>query len=83
MKKANPKDGRSPSELITNQIEELADWRGALLAQLRKLVLDAVPDLTELMEVGYGGVGSRRECRGRRRLQRSCQTELLQRRVFG
>jgi hypothetical protein len=47
MKNANPKDGRSPSELITNMIEELADWRGALLAQLRKLILDAAPDLTE------------------------------------
>src|SRR5262249_2385323 len=47
MKNANPKDGRSPSELITNQIEELADWRGTLLAQLRKLILDAAPDLTE------------------------------------
>jgi hypothetical protein len=47
MKNANPKDGVSPSELITNQIEELADWRGALLAQLRKLILDAAPDLTE------------------------------------
>jgi len=47
MKNANPKDDRSPSELITNQIEELADWRGTLLAQLRKLILDAAPDLTE------------------------------------
>jgi len=47
MKKANPKDGKSPSELITDQIEELADWRGTLLAQLRKLILDAAPDLTE------------------------------------
>ena len=47
MKNANPKDGRSPSELITNQIEELADWRGTILAQLRKLILDAAPDLTE------------------------------------
>ena len=47
MKKAHPKDGISPSELITNQIEELADWRGTLLAQLRKLILDAAPDLTE------------------------------------
>ncbi len=47
MKNANPKDGKSPSELITNQIEELADWRGKLLAQLRKLILDAAPELTE------------------------------------
>jgi hypothetical protein len=47
MKKSALKDGRSPSELITNQIEELADWRGKLLAQLRQLILDAAPDLTE------------------------------------
>ena len=47
MKNANPKDGRSPSDLISDQIEELADWRGTLLAQLRKLILDAAPDLTE------------------------------------
>jgi hypothetical protein len=47
MKNAKPKDGGSPSELITNQIEELADWRGTLLSQLRKLILDAAPDLTE------------------------------------
>jgi len=47
MKYANPKDERSPSELITDQIEALADWRGKLLAQLRKLILDAAPDLIE------------------------------------
>ena len=47
MKNAAPKDGRSPSELITSQIEELADWRGKLLSQLRRLILDAAPDLTE------------------------------------
>jgi len=47
MKNAKSKDGRSPSELITNQIEELADWRGTLLSQLRKLIFDAAPDLTE------------------------------------
>lgn len=47
MKNAAPKDGKSPSELITRQIEELADWRGKLLSQLRRLILDAAPDLTE------------------------------------
>ena len=47
MNNANPKDGRSPSELISDQIEALADWRGKLLAQLRKLILDAAPELTE------------------------------------
>lgn len=47
MKNATPKDGRSPSELITSQIEEFTDWRGKLLSQLRRLILDAAPDLTE------------------------------------
>ena len=47
MKNITPKDDRPPSELITQQIEELGDWRGKLLAQLRKLILDAAPEVTE------------------------------------
>ena len=47
MKKADSKDGRTPSQLITNQIAELADWRGKMLARLRKLILEAAPDITE------------------------------------
>ena len=35
------------SQLIDNRITELADWRGKTLARIRKLVLDAVPDLVE------------------------------------
>ncbi len=35
------------SELITNQIAELGDWRGSLLAKLRAVILDASPDITE------------------------------------
>ena len=35
------------SERITNYIHELADWRGKLLARLRKLILEAGPDLVE------------------------------------
>ena len=41
------KDGITPSQLITNQIAELADWRGNILARLRELILDAAPDITE------------------------------------
>jgi hypothetical protein len=41
------KDGMTPSELITNQIASLPDWRGALLARLRALILDAAPGITE------------------------------------
>jgi len=37
----------TPSQLITNQIASLGDWRGALLAQLRSLILEAVPGITE------------------------------------
>jgi len=47
MNKAEPRDGPTPSQLITNQIAELADWRGKMLARLRKLILEAAPDLTE------------------------------------
>src|SRR5262245_41434178 len=36
-----------PSEQITNHIHELADWRGKMLARLRKLILDAAPDIVE------------------------------------
>ncbi len=39
--------GESPSELIDARIAELDDWRGALLARLRKLVHDADPDVVE------------------------------------
>jgi hypothetical protein len=35
------------SERITNYIDGLADWRGKVLGQLRKLVRDAAPDVIE------------------------------------
>lgn len=41
------KNVMTPSQLITNQITELADWRGKLLARLRKLILETAPDITE------------------------------------
>ncbi len=47
MKKTDSKDGLTPSQLITNQIAELADWRGKMLARLRKVILEADPDITE------------------------------------
>jgi hypothetical protein len=37
----------SASRLIDQRIEELDDWRGALLARLRKLIKDADPDVVE------------------------------------
>lgn len=35
------------SELIDKRIAELDDWRGAVIARVRKLIRDAVPDLVE------------------------------------
>ena len=36
-----------PSERIDQQIAELADWRGQMIARLRKLILEADPDISE------------------------------------
>ncbi|MGH9338850.1 MAG: DUF1801 domain-containing protein [Acidobacteriota bacterium] len=47
MKKAPTGGGPNASRLITNQITELDDWRGKMLAQLRQVIVDAAPDLTE------------------------------------
>jgi len=38
---------KTPSQLITHQIAELGDWRGKLIARLRKLILEADPDMIE------------------------------------
>jgi len=43
-KKTGEKD---PSELIDQRIEELGDWRGATLAQVRKIIKQADPDVVE------------------------------------
>jgi hypothetical protein len=37
----------NPSQLITNYIAELGDWRGDTLARLRKLILEADPEIVE------------------------------------
>jgi hypothetical protein len=47
MKKTDSKDNLTPSQHIDKHINELTDWRGKLLARLRKLILDAAPELTE------------------------------------
>jgi hypothetical protein len=47
MKKADSKDTLTPSQRITNHIAELADWRGEMLARLRKLILEADPAMVE------------------------------------
>lgn len=47
MKQTDSKDGITPSQLIDNQIAELADWRGKMLARLRILVHEAAPNIIE------------------------------------
>jgi len=36
-----------PSKLIDKQIAELKDWRGQVIARLRKIIHDADPEITE------------------------------------
>ena len=47
MKEATTTMNTSPSELIDGRIKELGDWRGEMLAQIRKLVKQADPDVVE------------------------------------
>jgi len=47
MKKPASKSGPNPSQLIAKQIAELGDWRGAIYARLRKLIIEAALDMTE------------------------------------
>lgn len=47
MKTTDSQDSLTPSQRITNQIAELTDWRGKMLARLRKLIHEAAPDITE------------------------------------
>lgn len=50
---AKPKTGAQataagdPSRLIDARIEELADWRGEMLARIRKVIRQADPDVVE------------------------------------
>jgi hypothetical protein len=39
--------GQSPSELISQRIAELGDWRGETLGRMRKLIKQADPDVVE------------------------------------
>ena len=47
MKKAALSNGPSASQQIDERIAALGDWRGEALARVRKLVLQADPDVTE------------------------------------
>jgi hypothetical protein len=47
MRKSTLDANMTASQRITGHIAEFADWRGALLARLRKLIREADPALTE------------------------------------
>lgn len=47
MENSNPKESVTASQRITNYTAELGDWRGELLVRLRRLILEAVPELLE------------------------------------
>jgi hypothetical protein len=47
MKKSSPIDSQPASDLISNRIAELDDWRGATLARMRELIKQADPDVLE------------------------------------
>jgi len=47
MKKTDISQSKSPSQLITERIAELGDWRGETLAHVRKLIKEADPNITE------------------------------------
>jgi hypothetical protein len=53
MKKGEQATGKEASRLIDQRIEELGGWRGETLARMRKLILEADPEVAE--EWKWGG----------------------------
>jgi hypothetical protein len=47
MEKSGASQGQSASELISNRIAELGDWRGETLGRMRKLIKETDPDVVE------------------------------------
>ena len=47
MNQSNSNEAMTPSERIDRQIEELNDWRGGVIARVRRLVLESSPDIRE------------------------------------
>src|SRR4051794_10437500 len=47
MPKTDDTKAESPSKLIDGRIKELGDWRGDMLATVRKLIKDADPKVVE------------------------------------
>src|SRR5712671_2424969 len=47
MKKSSASPDQSASQLISQRIAELGDWRGETLSRMRKLIQQADPDVVE------------------------------------
>jgi len=47
MKKSSASQGQSASQLISQRIAELGDWRGETLSRMRNLIKQADPDVVE------------------------------------
>jgi hypothetical protein len=47
MEKSGASEGRSASELISQRIADLGDWRGETLSRMRRLITEADPDVVE------------------------------------
>ena len=47
MKTSGPQKGKPPAQMIDERIEELGDWRGEMLSQLRSLIKQADPGVVE------------------------------------
>ncbi|HVE41921.1 MAG TPA: DUF1801 domain-containing protein [Planctomycetota bacterium] len=45
--KKNAPQGQSAAALIDQRIQELGDWRGTTLARVRRLILEADPEIVE------------------------------------
>jgi hypothetical protein len=53
MAKSASQEGKPPAQLIDERIQELGDWRGKTLSQLRALIKQADPEVVE--EWKWGG----------------------------
>ncbi|MDQ6697177.1 MAG: DUF1801 domain-containing protein [Actinomycetota bacterium] len=47
MNQSESNAGQSAAERIDDRIAELGDWRGETLSRMRKLIMEAVPDVIE------------------------------------
>ena len=47
MKRSSASPGQSASQLISQRIAQLGDWRGETLSRMRKLIKQADPDVVE------------------------------------